>query len=93
HEPEYLEYMVPSNAEAPIEDQSLPDDTWYLLFYTYLLPCTDIKEMNKRKDKTRQNRARDRKEREKTSSMVPSDFIGPARNPFYGPGQSNILLD
>ncbi|GJW82640.1 hypothetical protein Tco_0155785, partial [Tanacetum coccineum] len=72
HEPEYLEYLVPSNAEAPIEDQSLPDDTWYLLFYTYLLPCMDIKEMDKRKDKTRQNRARDRKEREKTSSTFPA---------------------
>ncbi|GJS35478.1 hypothetical protein Tco_0533860 [Tanacetum coccineum] len=26
HEPEYPEYLVPSNAEAPIEDQPLPDD-------------------------------------------------------------------
>ncbi|GKC65606.1 hypothetical protein Tco_1098204 [Tanacetum coccineum] len=25
-EPEYLEYLVPSDAEAPIEDQTLPDD-------------------------------------------------------------------
>ncbi|GKF73143.1 hypothetical protein Tco_0219475, partial [Tanacetum coccineum] len=25
-EPKYLEYLVPSNAEAPIEDQPLPDD-------------------------------------------------------------------
>ncbi|GKA25829.1 hypothetical protein Tco_0711938, partial [Tanacetum coccineum] len=38
----------------------------------------DIKEMDKNKDKTGQNRARDRKEREKTSPTVPSDFIGPA---------------
>ncbi|GJX84988.1 putative reverse transcriptase domain-containing protein [Tanacetum coccineum] len=37
----------------------------------------DIKEMDKNKDKTGQNRARDRKEREKTSPTVPSDFIGP----------------
>ncbi|GKG41829.1 hypothetical protein Tco_0473580, partial [Tanacetum coccineum] len=26
HEPEYHEYLVPSNAEVPIEDQPLPDD-------------------------------------------------------------------
>ncbi|GJU84993.1 hypothetical protein Tco_1292539 [Tanacetum coccineum] len=39
---------------------------------------TDIKEMDKRKDKTRQNRARDWKEREKTSPTVPADLIGPA---------------
>ncbi|GJU07433.1 hypothetical protein Tco_1123863 [Tanacetum coccineum] len=43
---------------------------------------TDIKEIDKIKDKTGQNRARDRKEREKTSSTVLSDFIGPAHNPF-----------
>ncbi|GKD47761.1 hypothetical protein Tco_1276737 [Tanacetum coccineum] len=30
-----------------------------------------------------QNRARDRKEREKTSPTMPSNFIGPARNPIY----------
>ncbi|GJT20772.1 hypothetical protein Tco_0890709 [Tanacetum coccineum] len=39
-------------------------------------------EKDKNKDKTGQNRARDWKEREKTSPTVPSDFIGPARNPF-----------
>ncbi|GJY41504.1 hypothetical protein Tco_0428774 [Tanacetum coccineum] len=48
---------------------------------------TDIKEMDKNKDKAGQNRAREWKEREKTSSTVPSDFIGPVRNPFYEPGQ------
>ncbi|GJX18341.1 hypothetical protein Tco_0219173, partial [Tanacetum coccineum] len=41
----------------------------------------------KNKDKTGQDRARDQKEREKTSSTVPSDFIGPARYSFYEPGQ------
>ncbi|GJT74501.1 hypothetical protein Tco_1041226 [Tanacetum coccineum] len=41
-------------------------------------------ENNKNKDKARQNRARDRKEREKTNSTVPSDLIGPARYPRYG---------
>ncbi|GJS30321.1 hypothetical protein Tco_0490941 [Tanacetum coccineum] len=48
---------------------------------------TGYKEMDKYKDKAGQNRARDRKEREKTSPTVPSDLIGPARNLFYGPGQ------
>ncbi|GKB64457.1 reverse transcriptase domain-containing protein [Tanacetum coccineum] len=37
---------------------------------------TDIKEMDKRKDKTRQNQARDWKERKITSLTVLSDFIG-----------------
>ncbi|GJT16724.1 reverse transcriptase domain-containing protein [Tanacetum coccineum] len=41
-------------------------------------------EKNKNKDKTGQNRARDQKEREKTSPTLPSNLIGPARNPFYG---------
>ncbi|GKA21480.1 gag-pol polyprotein [Tanacetum coccineum] len=36
-------------------------------------------EKDKNNDKTGQNRAWDWKEREKTSSTVPSDFIGPAR--------------
>ncbi|GJZ53290.1 methylenetetrahydrofolate reductase 1 [Tanacetum coccineum] len=44
-------------------------------------------EKDKNKDKTGRNRARDRKEREKTSSTVPSEFIGPARDPLNGPGQ------
>ncbi|GJQ99360.1 hypothetical protein Tco_0522345 [Tanacetum coccineum] len=48
---------------------------------------TDIKEIDKNKDKTRQNRARDQREHEKTSPRVPSDFIGPARYPLNGPGQ------
>ncbi|GJU93890.1 putative ribonuclease H-like domain-containing protein [Tanacetum coccineum] len=48
---------------------------------------TDIKEKDNNKDKTGQNRARDRKEREKTSPTRLLDFIGPARNPFYGPDQ------
>ncbi|GJW61601.1 hypothetical protein Tco_0110936 [Tanacetum coccineum] len=47
----------------------------------------DIEEMDKRKDKTGQNRARDQKEHEITSPAVLSDFIGPARNPFNGPDQ------
>ncbi|GJT45459.1 hypothetical protein Tco_0954174 [Tanacetum coccineum] len=47
---------------------------------------TDIKEKDKNKDKIGQNRARDQKEHGKTSSTVPSDVIGPVRNPFYGPG-------
>ncbi|GKC60899.1 putative mitochondrial protein [Tanacetum coccineum] len=33
------------------------------------------------------------KEREKTSPTVPSDLIGPARNPFYGPGQPIFIKD
>ncbi|GKB33171.1 hypothetical protein Tco_0872572, partial [Tanacetum coccineum] len=44
-------------------------------------------EKNNNKDKTGQIRARDKKEREKTSPAVPSDFIGPARNPLNGPDQ------
>ncbi|GKB66100.1 hypothetical protein Tco_0927512, partial [Tanacetum coccineum] len=47
----------------------------------------DIKEMDKRKDKTGRNQAQEWNERKNTSSMVPSDFIGPARDPFYGPDQ------
>ncbi|GKB18785.1 putative reverse transcriptase domain-containing protein [Tanacetum coccineum] len=46
-------------------------------------------EKDKNKDKTEQIRARDRKEHGKTSSTVPSDFIGPARNPLNGSGQPN----
>ncbi|GJW28669.1 hypothetical protein Tco_0045544 [Tanacetum coccineum] len=37
-------------------------------------------EKDKNKDETRQSRAQDRKEHEKTSLRVPSDFIGPAQN-------------
>ncbi|GJY94661.1 putative mitochondrial protein [Tanacetum coccineum] len=44
-------------------------------------------EKDENKDKTGQNRTQEWKEREITSPPVPSDFIGPARNPFYGPGQ------
>ncbi|GKF00931.1 hypothetical protein Tco_0027854, partial [Tanacetum coccineum] len=44
-------------------------------------------EKDKNKDKTGQNRARDQKEREKTSPAVPSDLIGPAGNPLNGPGK------
>ncbi|GKD43225.1 hypothetical protein Tco_1267870 [Tanacetum coccineum] len=50
-----------------------------------------ILEKDKNKDKTRQNRARNRKELKKTSPMVLSDLIGPARNPLNGPGQLNII--
>ncbi|GJS11551.1 hypothetical protein Tco_0368347 [Tanacetum coccineum] len=42
-----------------------------------LLACTDIKK-KKKKDKTGRNRARDLKERKKTRSTMPSNFIGPA---------------
>ncbi|GJS09127.1 zinc finger, CCHC-type containing protein [Tanacetum coccineum] len=42
------------------------------------LKGTGYQERDKNKDKTGQNRARDRKEHEKTSPTVPSDFIGPA---------------
>ncbi|GJT30134.1 hypothetical protein Tco_0910409 [Tanacetum coccineum] len=48
---------------------------------------TGYQENDKNKHKTGQNRAQDWKERKKTSPTVPSDFIGPARNPFYGSGQ------
>ncbi|GJV03893.1 hypothetical protein Tco_1337462 [Tanacetum coccineum] len=41
-------------------------------------------EKDKNKDKTGQNRAWDRKERENKIPAVPADFIGPPRNPFYG---------
>ncbi|GKD69224.1 retrovirus-related pol polyprotein from transposon TNT 1-94 [Tanacetum coccineum] len=43
-----------------------------------LLIGTDIKYMDKNEDKAGQNRARDRKEREKSSPTVPSDLFGPA---------------
>ncbi|GJZ85294.1 hypothetical protein Tco_0650633 [Tanacetum coccineum] len=48
---------------------------------------TDIKEMDKNKgkdDKTEHGNGKRMINRETT---VPSDFIGPARNPFYGPDQ------
>ncbi|GJS78516.1 reverse transcriptase domain-containing protein [Tanacetum coccineum] len=45
----------------------------------YISPSTGYQEKDKNKDKTEQNRARDRKEHEKTSPTVPSDFIGPAQ--------------
>ncbi|GKD10086.1 hypothetical protein Tco_1189771, partial [Tanacetum coccineum] len=38
-----------------------------------------IRNKGQNKDKTRQNQARDRKERENTSPAVPSDINGPAR--------------
>ncbi|GJX55903.1 hypothetical protein Tco_0285800 [Tanacetum coccineum] len=37
---------------------------------------------DKKRSQTRQNQARNWKEREKMSPTVPSDFIGPARYPF-----------
>ncbi|GKC43536.1 hypothetical protein Tco_1061258 [Tanacetum coccineum] len=43
------------------------------------------------KDKTRQNQAQEGKEREKTSLTVPSDIIGPARNPLNEPGQPMLI--
>ncbi|GKD41363.1 hypothetical protein Tco_1261570 [Tanacetum coccineum] len=56
-----------------------------LSLYTYIIKIldqiyqgTDIKEIDKNKDKTGQNRARDWKERKITIPTVPSDFIGPA---------------
>ncbi|GJS31084.1 putative ribonuclease H-like domain-containing protein [Tanacetum coccineum] len=42
---------------------------------------------DKIKAKARQNRAREWKEREKTSSTAPPDLNGPARYPLNGPGQ------
>ncbi|GKE70903.1 hypothetical protein Tco_1528975, partial [Tanacetum coccineum] len=48
-------------------------------------------ERDKNEDKIGQNQARDWKEREITSPTVPSDFIGPARNPLNGPGQPTII--
>ncbi|GJV07375.1 hypothetical protein Tco_1345031 [Tanacetum coccineum] len=47
-------------------------------------------EKDKNKDKAGQIQARDWKEYEKTSPMVLSDFIGPTRNPFNGPGQPKL---
>ncbi|GJZ09757.1 hypothetical protein Tco_0544040 [Tanacetum coccineum] len=92
-----LEVSFPSGTRNKIFDPGiffevqskrfLSQDTFSISFIR-----TDVKEMDKRKIKNGQNRARDRKEHEDTSSTVPSDFIGPARNPFYGPGQPNILL-
>ncbi|GJW54517.1 hypothetical protein Tco_0098602 [Tanacetum coccineum] len=41
---------------------------------------TGYREKNKNKDKTGQNRARDQKEREKTSPTVLSGLIRPARD-------------
>ncbi|GJZ79932.1 hypothetical protein Tco_0644769 [Tanacetum coccineum] len=67
---------VPATTQrSPVENQKI---AW---------SGTDIKEMDKNKDKTGQNRAREWKEREKTSPAVPADLIGPARNPLNGPGQ------
>ncbi|GJZ14042.1 hypothetical protein Tco_0549272, partial [Tanacetum coccineum] len=65
-------------ADLVEENQALEKrlDKWY-----------GYQENEKNKDKTGQNRAREWKEREKTSPTVPSLFIGPARNPLYGPGQ------
>ncbi|GKB87203.1 hypothetical protein Tco_0959475 [Tanacetum coccineum] len=67
--------MVQANQEEGV-DSGIPTDSWY-----------GYQETDNNKDKTRQIRARDRKEREKTSPTVPSDFIGTARNPFNGPDQ------
>ncbi|GJX25088.1 hypothetical protein Tco_0231384 [Tanacetum coccineum] len=58
----------------------------FLPFLTY-----GYQEKNNNKDKTGQIRARDKKEREKTSPAVPSDFIGPARNPLNGPDQPYMI--
>ncbi|GJU43066.1 hypothetical protein Tco_1200332 [Tanacetum coccineum] len=89
---------------SPIKDFIESFETSYLesivlaasmrvLFFLSATPfCSgiDIKEKNNNKDKTRQNRAREGKECEKTSPMVLSNFIGPARNPFYGLGQPKL---
>ncbi|GJV04912.1 hypothetical protein Tco_1338481 [Tanacetum coccineum] len=52
-----------------------------------LLQRYGYQEKDNNKDKTGQIRARDRKEREKTSPTVLSDLIRPACNPLNGPGQ------
>ncbi|GJY11731.1 hypothetical protein Tco_0381040 [Tanacetum coccineum] len=64
--------LLSSESEDTIFDPGYPD------FEDSRAHGTDIKEMDKNKDKTRQNRARDWKERKITIPMVPSDFIGPA---------------
>ncbi|GJV25997.1 hypothetical protein Tco_1378692 [Tanacetum coccineum] len=77
----FLPYFTyPMESSFPLSTGS--EDT---IFY----PGTEYQEKDKNKDKTEQIRARDRKERRKRISTVPSDFIGPARNPLNGPGQPN----
>ncbi|GKB08342.1 hypothetical protein Tco_0836626 [Tanacetum coccineum] len=51
------------------------------------------KEKDKNKDKTGRNQAWDRKECKNTSPAVPSDIIGPARDPFNGPGQPKFFTN
>ncbi|GJS54878.1 calcium-dependent protein kinase SK5-like protein [Tanacetum coccineum] len=67
----------------------IPSD---LIRYLDWIIGTDIKERDKNKFKTGQNRARDRKERDKSSPTMLSDFIGPAYNPLNGPGQPTLNL-
>ncbi|GKE96136.1 hypothetical protein Tco_1580991 [Tanacetum coccineum] len=55
-------------------------------------PWKGYQEKDKNEDKAGQNRARNRKEREKSSPTVHSDFIGPARNPLNGPGQPKLTI-
>ncbi|GJZ32437.1 hypothetical protein Tco_0577873 [Tanacetum coccineum] len=61
---------VETDKETPIVD------------VTNIVIGMDIKEIDKRKDKTGRNQAREWNERKNTSSTVLSDFIGRARNPF-----------
>ncbi|GKA16510.1 hypothetical protein Tco_0696257 [Tanacetum coccineum] len=60
--------------------------TWDDLAFKLIILRWNVRILNKgqNKDKTRRNRAREWEEREITSPTVLSDFIEPARNPFYG---------
>ncbi|GJU83972.1 hypothetical protein Tco_1291518 [Tanacetum coccineum] len=53
-----------------MDDKDKTKDNWYVLFYTYLLPCTDIKEMDKIKAKT--DKAEHEKERVHKSQELSS---------------------
>ncbi|GJX29319.1 hypothetical protein Tco_0237398 [Tanacetum coccineum] len=93
-------YLLSCGNEDTIFDPSIPiyhssmpgishrDETFMTRQYLSMGEFgTDIKEMDKYKDKAGQNRVREWNEREKTSPMVPSDFIGPARYPLNGSDQ------
>ncbi|GKF13773.1 hypothetical protein Tco_0055235, partial [Tanacetum coccineum] len=73
--------------QEAIERMEYREPTTHLVM---LNRSTDIKE-KKKKDKTGQNRAWDRKEHEKMSPTVPSLFIGSARNLFISAGPAHNI--
>ncbi|GKB52421.1 hypothetical protein Tco_0903174 [Tanacetum coccineum] len=77
--------LLSTGSEDTIFDPGYPD------FEGSRAHGTDIKEIDKRKDKNGRNRAREWKERENTSPTVLSLFIEPARNPFIWAGPAHII--